>query len=64
MTPVDDPTTYLVQAVFEQAVRDSRRGDRDAHQWLARDAELWLRSLGIGVTPSMRQRLTMIGGQL
>lgn len=53
----------LVQALFEQAVRDSRRGDRDAHQWLARDAELWLKCLGLGVTRSMRERLVMMGGK-
>ncbi|HPS41032.1 MAG TPA: hypothetical protein PK040_00410 [Anaerolineaceae bacterium] len=52
-----DPALNLVLAMVRQARIDKVQGNRDAWQWLATDAPLWLRACGIGVTRAMRNRL-------
>ncbi len=59
ITRCGDPACDLVFAVINQASVDARNGDRGAAQFLVHrhGAELWLRSLGIGVTQKMRAEL-------
>ncbi len=57
-----DPEVDLVMSLILHAARDAKARDRDAAQFLvAHDgAELWLRSVGIGVTNQMRRTLGML----
>jgi DNA-directed RNA polymerase subunit RPC12/RpoP len=57
-----DPEVDLVMSLILHAARDAKDGDRDASQFLvAHDgAELWLRSIGIGVTNQMRRTLGLL----
>ncbi len=57
-----DPEIDLTRGVILQAIRDARRGNREAKQFLndPYGAEAWLRVNGIGVTNSMRMILRRV----
>ena len=57
-----DPAIDLATAVIYNSVVDAKAGDRDAAQFLVSHdgAELWLRSVGIGITNEMRGWLKML----
>jgi hypothetical protein len=42
----------VIFAVILQAIKDHRRGDRRATQWLQRDALPWLEAAGMLKTPA------------
>lgn len=57
-----DPEIDLTLGVIYNAIVDARNGDRDAAQFLVAydGAELWLRSVGIGVTNGLRRQLGLL----
>ena len=58
-----DPSVDIVAAVIQQAAEDAKNGDAEARSFLRADdgAALYLRAVGVDITPDISRRLYWVG---
>jgi len=57
MNICEDGFIRLVNAVMIQAITDAKHGNKEALDWLKKDATLWLEAIGIECNPEDINRI-------